>query len=185
VGQPFLVVLAGLPGTGKTTLARRLAGSLGAAYLRVDAIETAVIRSGLAVAGQIGVVGYVVAQEITSANLAVGLPVVVDAVNPVAESRQAWPALVAPGRLIFFETVIPDRAEHRRRVEARLPDMAGQKVPGWQEVEDRPYTPWNEDTDGPRQVIDMTLTDRGVATAIEHLRGHGLWAARRPSGTRP
>jgi hypothetical protein len=88
--------------------------------------------------------------------------------------------------------VDPGRSGHldrpgldRHDLHGRVPDMAGQKVPGWQEVEDRPYTPWNEDTDGPRQVIDMTLTDRGVATAIEHLRGHGLWAARRPSGTRP
>ena len=42
-----LVVFAGLAGTGKTTLSRRLAADLSAAVVRVDAIEVAVsTRSG-------------------------------------------------------------------------------------------------------------------------------------------
>lgn len=44
--QPLLVVLAGRPGTGKTTLGQALASELRAAFLRIDAIETAVVRCG-------------------------------------------------------------------------------------------------------------------------------------------
>ena len=44
-GGPALVVLAGLPGVGKTTLARGAARRLGAAYLRVDTVEHA-LRDG-------------------------------------------------------------------------------------------------------------------------------------------
>jgi predicted kinase len=53
---PGLIVLAGKPGTGKTTLARGLASTLHAVYLRVDAIETAKIQSGLA-EPPVGVIG--------------------------------------------------------------------------------------------------------------------------------
>ncbi|NBC95586.1 MAG: AAA family ATPase, partial [Deinococcus-Thermus bacterium] len=37
---PRLIVLGGLPGTGKTTLARAAAAALGAVPLRIDTIET-------------------------------------------------------------------------------------------------------------------------------------------------
>jgi tRNA uridine 5-carbamoylmethylation protein Kti12 len=37
----MLIVLSGLPGVGKTTIARELASSLKAVYLRIDSIEQA------------------------------------------------------------------------------------------------------------------------------------------------
>jgi adenylate kinase family enzyme len=39
-----LVVFGGLPGTGKTTLSRAVAEALGAVWLRIDAIEAAILR---------------------------------------------------------------------------------------------------------------------------------------------
>jgi predicted kinase len=45
--------LAGRPGTGKTTLGRRLAAELRAAYLRIDAIEAAVVRCRLAASARL------------------------------------------------------------------------------------------------------------------------------------
>jgi adenylate kinase len=41
----LLVIFAGLPGTGKTTIARALARDLGAVYLRIDSIEQAILAS--------------------------------------------------------------------------------------------------------------------------------------------
>ncbi|MEU0072867.1 AAA family ATPase [Streptomyces sp. NPDC006332] len=38
--------MGGLPGAGKTTLARLLAARIGAVRLRVDTIEQAIVRSG-------------------------------------------------------------------------------------------------------------------------------------------
>ncbi len=118
--SPLLIVLAGRPGTGKTTLGRRLAGELHAAYLRIDAIETAVVRCGLA-HPPVGPVGYVIAHEVTAATLVLGTSVVVNAVNPVPEARAGWQPLAQIARLVFLETVIADESEHRRRVTARRP----------------------------------------------------------------
>ncbi|WP_442951312.1 AAA family ATPase [Paenarthrobacter sp. Z7-10] len=49
-----LIIVAGLPGTGKTTLARPLSERLAACYLRVDAIETAIARTRGPVSGPEG-----------------------------------------------------------------------------------------------------------------------------------
>jgi predicted kinase len=55
--SPALIVFGGLPGTGKTTIARELTRRLGATYLRIDAIEQTLRGAGHAV----GPMGYVIA----------------------------------------------------------------------------------------------------------------------------
>ena len=42
-----LIVFSGLPGVGKSTLARELAGQTGAVGLRVDCMDQAIWASGL------------------------------------------------------------------------------------------------------------------------------------------
>ena len=67
----MLIVLSGLPGTGKTTIARRLASELSAVYLRIDSIEQAIISTGRPVEAEGYLVGYSVAED----NLRLGLTV--------------------------------------------------------------------------------------------------------------
>ena len=43
----MLIILGGLPGTGKTTIARELARQLGAVHVRIDSIEEAILDSGV------------------------------------------------------------------------------------------------------------------------------------------
>jgi len=53
----MLIVFAGLPASGKTTLARELARELGAVYVRIDSIEQALRDSGRIV-GSLDDAGY-------------------------------------------------------------------------------------------------------------------------------
>src|SRR5216683_6973896 len=70
----MLIVFGGLPGTGKTTLARELSRRLVATYVRIDTLEQAILQShGTCDAGPAGyIAGYAVALD----NLALGLTVV-------------------------------------------------------------------------------------------------------------
>jgi predicted kinase len=156
----MLIVFGGLPGTGKTTIAREVARRQGALYLRIDTIEQS-IRAGNVPGGEVGVAGYAVAMALAQDNLSVGQVVVADAVNPVPQAREAW-RNIATGlsvRLIEIEILCSDPVEHRRRVEAR--NAAGLVAPTWDEVLKRHYVPWSED----HWVIDTALSSADAAVA--------------------
>lgn len=162
--RPLLIVFSGRPGTGKSTVAQRIVERTRSCYLRVDAAETALARLGRDVRED----GYAVVFELAVSNLLAGMNVVVDAVNPSAEARRAWPEAATRGgaQLTMIETVLPDPVEHRKRVEHRLADIPGHLVPTWEEVRNGPWTPWDETRDGQRLVVDTTETDRAVATIM-------------------
>ena len=163
--RPTLIVFGGLPGTGKTTLARAIAQESQATYLRIDAIEQA-LRSSETLAGSVGPAGYLIAYALAEGNLCIGRDVVGDSVNPLAVTREAWRTVAAAtsSELIEIEVICSDRAEHRRRVETRSVDVAGLALPTWRDVVEREYEAW----DGPRIVIDTA--NRSVADALGHLR---------------
>lgn len=158
----MLIVLAGLPGAGKTTLSRALARRLGAAWLRIDTIEGAMRRGGLS-AEAVGPAGYDVAMALAADHLADGLSVVADAVNAVEASRAGWRAVAADAGcpILEVEVVCSDAVEHRRRVETRREGVAGLPLPMWSSVARRAYEPWT----GERLVIDTARLSPDAALA--------------------
>jgi predicted kinase len=151
----LLVEFGGLPGTGKSTLAGRLATETGAVWLRIDEIEGALRRNGLT-PDQTGLAAYSVAHDVAANHLRRGLMVIADAVNPVAAARAGWRDLAASvhcGHRVV-ETVCPEKSEHQRRVRSRVSDLPGWVYPTWSEVQQAAaeYEPRTDD----RLTIDTT-----------------------------
>jgi len=139
--SPNLIALGGLPGSGKTTLARLLAQRLTAVHLRIDTIEQGLRATGIS---RVGVAGYVIAQRLAADNLSLGRSVIADCVNPVRESRAAWHAVAtaAGTPIIEIEIACSDPAQHRARIETRGADIPGHVLPNWEDVQTLAYEPW-------------------------------------------
>ena len=141
--RPVLVVIGGLPGAGKSTVATALAQQVATPYLRVDRIEQAIV-DWTTLSHPVGPVGYAVAHQLALEQLRVDLDVIVECVNPVALTRDAWPgtAAAADAALVEVEVICSDEVEHRRRVETRTSDVPGLVKPTWAAVREREYEPW-------------------------------------------
>jgi predicted kinase len=162
----MLVVFSGRSGAGKTTIARALAAAASAVYLRIDSIEQAMRNEGATVVAE----GYAVAYAVAEDNLRLGRTVVADSVNPWPLTRAAWRSAAerAGARSLDVEVICSDVTEHRRRVESRQPDIAGHRVPTWQEVVDRDYRPW----DGERLIVDTARSslDEALRLILQAMR---------------
>jgi predicted kinase len=159
----MLIAFSGLPGTGKTSIARELARRLRAAYLRVDTVEQALRSCGTL--EEVMAEGYETIYRLAEDNLNLGLTVIADSVNPIEITRDAWAEVAreANARLINVEVICSDGAEHRRRVETRSSDIPDLVLPTWDKVKSREYHPWTQ----PRILIDTA--ERSVSTCVDEL----------------
>lgn len=159
----MLIVFGGLPATGKTTIARAIAQSLRAVYLRIDTIEQA-LRSVEGTGTVAGPEGYAVAYRVAEDNLKMGRDVVADCVNPLSVTRNAWTSVAehASAEIAEVEVICSNVIEHRLRVERRKPDIDGLELPSWQNIMNRKYEPWGRAhivVDTASRTVEETVAD--------------------------
>ncbi|GGL64809.1 AAA family ATPase [Wenxinia marina] len=139
--RPLLIVLSGLPGSGKTTLAHGLATRFGAVHLRIDTIEQALRTSPYAPVEVIDH-GYRAAMGLARDNLAFGHVVIGDAVNGMAELDRGW-AAAAEGlaAMVAMRIVCSDEIVHRKRVETAAPTCPATSCPPGPKSAPAPFAP--------------------------------------------
>ena len=161
----MLVVFAGLPGTGKSTIARTLAHELRAVWLRIDSIEQG-IRASSAIVGDLADAGYGAAHGVAQDNLRLGHIVVADSVNPWMLTRNAWrdAGRRVGAKVIEVEIICSDVKEHRHRVETRPSEVDGLELPDWQAVIERDYHPWD------REHLTIDTAGRNATDCVAAIR---------------
>jgi predicted kinase len=144
-----LIVMSGLPGSGKSTIAQQIASRLQIPLFSVDPIESAIIKAGLKRSFETGLAAYLVAEVLATEQLKLGNSVVVDAVNAEDEGKQVW--LECSARLqvplVVIECVLENEDLHRERLEKRIRKLHGFSEVSWERVVARRkvYTPWKRD----------------------------------------
>ncbi len=139
----MLIILGGLPGTGKSTIGKKLAQKLKAVYLRIDSIEQA-IKNTSPNSIQVITEGYAAAYAVAKDNLEIGLTVITDSVNPIEITRSNYRRIAQEINKPYLEIelICSDKIKHQERVETRNTTIEGLKLPTWQDVLERDYEKW-------------------------------------------
>lgn len=176
--RPVLVVMSGLPATGKSTVARAVAAATGAVLVETDAVRQRELQGSTYTPAERDRV-YARCRELIAAALSQGRDAVFDATNLVERHRQ--PLYELAGRhgagLVVVRTVLPE-AEVRRRLERR---QAGA------DPEDRSEALWpvyqelravEEPLNRPHLVVDTRDALPGIVAQVRD----AMAAARREAG---
>jgi predicted kinase len=155
-----LVVMTGLPCSGKSTVAYGLAARMGWPVFSVDPIDSAMRGQGIDPEAA-GAAAYSVAARLAAEQLGVGLSVIVDGCNADQELHDLWPALAkrTGARLDLIECVT-DEELHRARIDGRVRGLAHYPEVTWDLVEEMQgyFAPWR---------IARLRLDTGAATPDE------------------
>jgi predicted kinase len=144
----MIVVISGLPGTGKTAVAAEVARRADAVHLSIDTIEDALLGAGFPHSWTTGVAAYEAVRAAAEQNLDLGRVVVVDAVNDSEPARETWrrAAATTSAALMFVLLTLDDEVEHRRRLEGRSRNLKNVLEPSWEDVRRRraSFEPWTD-----------------------------------------
>ena len=144
----MFIIFGGLPGVGKSTIAKLLSKKVKAVYLRIDSIEQSIKEAAKINEGNKGVViaeGYMAACAVAKDNLEIGLTVIADSVNPIEITRNDYRKVATELNISYLEieVICSDMEEHKTRIETRFSSINGLKLPIWQDVLERDYQPWS------------------------------------------
>lgn len=171
----MLIAMAGLPGSGKSTIAGRIGAHLRAAVVSVDPIESAILTAGIDSEQPTGLAAYLVAETIAESVLVGGQTIIVDAVNAVGAARDEWVGLAARQgvELRFVEVTCSDPELHRTRIAARHRKLPHLDEPNWHAVEESldEYAEWaGPSAEVPRITLDTSQpVESNVEAAIAFL----------------
>lgn len=168
-----LILLSGLPGSGKSTVAESVAEKLRLPIFSVDPIEAAIIKSGIDKSFETGLAAYLVAESLAIEQFKLGSSVVIDAVNAEEEAKNVWRDLAKKqnATLIIIECATSDIELHKRRIEARVRNLHGIPEITWERVEERrkAYTPWKEQT---LKIDTANALETNIKEAVQYIQNY-------------
>lgn len=162
--MPRLVMMSGLPGSGKSTLSKLLAERTGAKLLRIDVFEQD-LRNQHGADFEVGTRGYRQGYTLAMQALREGRNVIADAVNAVDAARQGWRDVAAAtdAEIVEIEILCSDTEEVRARLQTRDTGIEGLAPVPLSAVSTRPWEP-NPNRQG---VIDTS--DKSITSCVDAL----------------
>ena len=167
-----LIVMSGLPGTGKSAIAEALGRELHIPVFAKDWLEAPILRSGVIGKRELGRIGYELLGTLARRQLELSQSAVLDSVVGLPEFRRAWMELARESGASWLpiECVCSDMRLHRARLETRIRGIPGWPELKWEEVERvrGHFVPWDEE----RLVLDAVVgRSENIERALQYV-GH-------------
>ena len=173
MNSTVLVLFSGLPGTGKTVLARRVAQYLHIPLLAKDRIQSVLRIRGLSDSGTPD--GYHIMLDLADEQLSLGVSVVLDAVFPMEGFRSAARDIAHRNSANFrpIYCYCSDPSVWRERMKGREQYVPNWTPVGWEAVERlrAMYAPWDPET--ALFVDSLSDLEDNFVLVIDWIRGGG------------
>ena len=133
--SPLLLVFTGLPGCGKTTLARQIARTIGIPIFSKDRVQSALVQQNLAPRATAD--GYMLILNQADEQLSLGVSCILDAVFPLLGFRQSLEEIADRhgARLRVVHCLCSNEAIWQKRMQGREQFHDHWTPVGWEEVE--------------------------------------------------
>ncbi|RAN37441.1 AAA family ATPase [Hyphomonas pacifica] len=161
-----LIMLSGLPGSGKSTLGRILSERIGACLVRVDVLEQD-MRNMCGPDHDVGTKGYAAGYKLASEHLISGHDVIADAVNAVEAARDGWRTIATQARapIIEIEILCSSLDEVKPRLKTRDTGIKGLRQVS---LKDRQQRRWDDNPHANFRVDTAGRSINACADEIEH-----------------
>ncbi len=173
MNNPKLIIICGLPGSGKSTISKSVSKKLEIPVFSVDPIESSIIRAGITKSFETGLAAYLVAKTLATANLEAGNSAIIDAVSGVMEAKQMWRELAKKLEvpLVIIECTVSDKSQHKTRIEKRVRNIHGIPEVTWDDVNKREteYIAWEEE----KLTLDAVNSQaKNINQALQYITSH-------------
>lgn len=173
--QHTLILFAGMPGSGKTTLARLVAKRMGIPVFAKDRVQRVLRDHNLAEASTGD--GYFIILDMADELLSLGQSVILDATFPLDHFRTVASETAARHKAHFcaFYCYCSDDEVWRARMSQRVQYVPGWKPVGWDDVirmRDY-YQPWNENA---LSLDSVKPPEENYPMVRDHIQNAGSWA---------
>lgn len=179
--EPTLILFAGMPGSGKTTLARMVAQHLNLPIFSKDRVQR-VLRDHHLAAENTGD-GYYIILDMADEQLSLGVSVVLDATFPLDHFRMvaSETATRHHARFSAFYCYCSDDNLWHERMDSRVQYVPGWKPVGWDDVlrMRQYYQPWD---DNALTIDSLRGSEENFALVLDaiHSAKHHIYVPHQP-----
>ena len=169
-----LIIVSGIPGTGKSTIASAIGLELGIPVYAKDWLEGSLLNSGIGdeikATGRLGYAGYALLTTLAQRQLALGQSAILDSVATPIRLRSQWRSMAnaSGASFIVIECICSDEHLHRNRIQGRQ-----RNIPGWHELRWEDVTTIRDrypDWDCERLILDaVSPLPRNVRQAVQYV----------------